>query len=101
MLYVMSCCLFGQSTLGEGISSLWDNETESKSYVLVRFLVLVTTMVTKVDHSNYHSNDRSNHCGYYDGYYNRYLDGNTFFLQKCVFSDGFLWFSITFDSFHI
>ena len=39
---------------------------------LVRFLVLVTMMVTKVDHSNYRSNDRSNHRGYYDGYYDRY-----------------------------
>ena len=70
-------------------------------FIIVRFLVLVTMMVTKVDHSNYRSNDRSNHCGYYDGYNDRYLDGNTFFLQKCVFSDGFLWFSIIFDSFHI
>ena len=34
---------------------------------IVRFLVLVTTMVTKVDH-NHRSNDRSNHHGYYDGY---------------------------------
>ena len=40
--------------------------------ILVRFLVLVTTMVTKVDHSNHRSNDRSNHRGYYDGYYDRY-----------------------------
>ena len=44
---------------------------------VVRFLVLVTTMVTKVDHGNHRSNDcgnhRSNHRGYYDGYYN----GNT------------------------
>ena len=40
--------------------------------ILVRFLVLVTTMVTKVDHSNYRSNDCSNHRGYYDGYYDRY-----------------------------
>ena len=74
-------------------------------YLLVRFLALVTTMVTKVDHGNHHSNNLgnhySNHRGYYDGYYDRYLDGNTFFLQKCVFSDGFLWFSIIFDSFHI
>ena len=69
--------------------------------IVVRFLALVTTMVTMVDHgyhrSNDRSNDRSNHLGYYD----RYLDGNTFFHQKCVFSDGFLWFSIIFDSFHI
>ena len=42
------------------------------SHIVVRFLVLVTTMVTKVDHSNYRSNDRSNHRGYYDGYYDRY-----------------------------
>ena len=40
--------------------------------VVVRFLALVTTMVTKVDHSNHRSNDRSNHRGYYDGYYDRY-----------------------------
>ena len=70
-------------------------------FIIVRFLVLVTMMVTKVDHSNYRSNDRSNHRGYYDGYYDRYKDGNIFFLQKYVFSDGFLWFSMIFDSFHI
>ena len=32
--------------------------------IVVRFPALVTTMVTKVDHSN----DRSNHPGYYDRY---------------------------------
>ena len=54
-------------------------------YSIVRFLVLVTTMVTKVDH------------GYYDaGYFN----GNTFFFQEYVFLDEFLRFSIIFDSFH-
>ena len=41
---------------------------------LVRFLALVTTMVTMVDHGNHRSNDRgidrSNHRGYYDSYYN-------------------------------
>ena len=31
--------------------------------ILVHFLALVTTMVTKVDHSNHRSNDHSNHCG--------------------------------------
>ena len=49
--------------------------------VVVRFLALVTTMVTMVDHGNHrrndrgndHSNHRSNHRSYYDGYYN----GNT------------------------
>ena len=69
-------------------------------YIIVRFLVLVTTIVTKVDHGNHCSNDRgnhrSNHCGYYDGYY----DGNTFFLQEYIFLDDFLRFSIIFDSFH-
>ena len=43
-------------------------------YIVVRFLALVTTMVTMVDHGNHRSNDRgndrSNHCGYYDRYYN-------------------------------
>ena len=39
-------------------------------YLLVRFLALVTTMVTMVDHGNHRSNDRSNHHGYYDRYYN-------------------------------
>ena len=41
---------------------------------IVRFLALVTTMVTTVDHGNHRSNDRgndrSNHRGYYDRYYN-------------------------------
>ena len=40
---------------------------------LVRFLVLVTTMVTKVDHGNHPSNDRGNHRSNYNGYY----DDNT------------------------
>ena len=62
----------------------------------MRFLALVTTIVTKVDHGNHHSNDRGNHRGYYDGYY----DGNTFFLQEYIFLDDFLRFSIIFDSFH-
>ena len=44
----------------------------TRYYLLVRFLVLVTTMVTKVDHSNQRSNNRSNHRGYYYGYYDRY-----------------------------
>ena len=42
--------------------------------LVVRFLALVTTMVTMVDHGNHrsndHGNDRSNHRGYYDRYYN-------------------------------
>ena len=62
-------------------------------YIIVRFLVLVTTIVTKVDHGNHCSNDRgndrgndrSNHRGYYDGYY----DGNAFFLQEYIFFDDF------------
>ena len=44
----------------------------TQNLTLARFLALVTTMVTKVDHSYHRSNDRSNHPGYYDGYYNRY-----------------------------
>ena len=36
--------------------------------ILVRFLALVTTMLTMVDHGNH----RSNHRGYYDGYYDHY-----------------------------
>ena len=46
-------------------------------YLVVRFLALVITMVTMVDHHNNCSNNRGNHRGYYDSYYN----GNTFFLQ--------------------
>ena len=46
----------------------------SIQYIVVRFLALVTTMVTMVDHGNHRSNDRgndrSNHRGYYDRYYN-------------------------------
>ena len=45
----------------------------NKKALLVRFLALVTTLVTMVDHGNHRSNDprnhRSNHHGYYDGYY--------------------------------
>ena len=37
---------------------------------VVRFLVLVTTMVTKVDHGNHRSNDRGNHRSNHRGYYN-------------------------------
>ena len=52
-------------------------EVCTQHLTIVRFLALVTTMVTKVDHGNHRSNDRgnhrSNHRGYYDGYYN----GNT------------------------
>ena len=61
------------------------NESHS---LLVRFLVLVTTMVTKVDHGNHRSNHRS------------YYDGNTSFLQEYMFLSDFLWFPIIFDSFH-
>ena len=43
------------------------------SMTLVRFLVLVTTMVTMVDHGNRRSNDCGNHRSYHDGYY----DDNT------------------------
>ena len=49
--------------------------------ILVRFLVLVTTMVTKVDHGNHRSNDRGNNRSNHLGYYDRYFDGNSFFLQ--------------------
>ena len=44
---------------------------------LVRFLVLVTTMVTKVDHGNHRSNDRGNHRSNHRSYYDGYYDGNT------------------------
>ena len=60
-----------------GCKICWKRPTKNlfrklNTYLVVRFLVLVTTMVTKVDHSNHRSNDRSNHRGYYDGYYNGY-----------------------------
>ena len=63
---------------------------------IVRFLALVTTMVTKVDHGNHRSNDHGNHCSNHHGYY----DGNKFFLQEYFFLDDFLRFSIIFESFH-
>ena len=67
-------------------------------FTIVCFLVLVTTMVTKVDHS-YHST--SNHRGYYDGYNNvTTSDGNTFFCQRIYLFRRFLRFSIIFHSFH-
>ena len=43
--------------------------------LVVRFLALVTTMVTMVDYGNHCSNDRSNHDGYYDRYHDHYYDG--------------------------
>ena len=56
------------------LKSFFLKEKEKLLTTIVRFLVLVTTMVTKVDHGNHCSNDRSNHRsnhhGYYDGYYN-------------------------------
>ena len=72
----------------------------SKMLIVVRFLVLVTTMVTKVDHGNHHSNDRGNHCSNHRSYYDGYYGGNTFFLQEYIFLDDFLRFSIISDSFH-
>ena len=63
-------------------------------YIVVRFLVLVTTMVTKVDHGNHRSNDCGNHRSNYDGYH------NAFFLQEYIFLDDFFRFSIIFDLFH-
>ena len=68
----------------------------SKMLIVVRFLVLVTTMVTKVDHGNHHSNDRgnhrSNHCGYYDALWEKVYPKNRkkyeFFYQTST------WFGI-------
>ena len=56
--------------------------------IVVRFLALVTTMVTKVD-GNHRSNDCGNHCSNdcgnhrsnHRGYYNGYYDDNTRFLH--------------------
>ena len=49
--------------------------------ILERFLALVTTMVTKVDHGNHRSNDCRNHYSNHRGYY----DSNTLFLQEYMF----------------
>ena len=67
-------------------------------YLIVRFLALVTTMVTKVDRGNHRSNDRGNHCSNHRR--GVYYDGNAFFLQEYIFLDDFSRFSIIFDSFH-
>ena len=50
----------------------------SFKHILVRFLALVTTMVTKVDYGNHRSNDRGNNRSNLRVYY----DGNTFSLQE-------------------
>ena len=48
-----------------------DRFNNSDMSLLARFLALVTTMVTKVDHGNHRSNDRRNHySNHHDGYYN-------------------------------
>ena len=44
--------------------------------LVVRFLALVTTMVTKVDHGNHRSNDRGNHRSNHRSYYDGYDSGN-------------------------
>ena len=62
------------------------------SIIVVRFLALVTMMVTKVDHGNHRSNDRGNHHSNHRGYYNSYYDGNTFFVEEYIFLDDFLRF---------
>ena len=48
------------------------------SYLLVRFLALVTTMVTKVDHGNHRSNDR----GQYHIYQQASMSDKFIFCQK-------------------
>ena len=58
----------------------------------MRFLALVTMMVTKVDHGNHRSKDRGNHHSNYRGYYDSYYDGNTFFVEEYIFLDDFLRF---------
>ena len=57
------------------------------NFIIVRFLVLVTTMVTKVDHGNHRdgSNNRGNHRSNHRSYYNGYYDGNTFFSKNISF----------------
>ena len=52
-------------------------EVCTQHLTIVRFLALVTTMVTKVDHGNHRSNDHGNHRGYYNG--------NSFFLQEYLY----------------
>ena len=57
-----------------GNSQTYNQGPFQVQYIVARFLALVTTMVTMVDHGNHRSNDRgndrSNHLGYYDSYYN-------------------------------
>ena len=48
---------------------------------IVRFLALVTTMVTMVDHGNHRSNDRGNDRSNHRGYYDRYYNVNAWFLH--------------------
>ena len=68
--------------------------------IVVRFLALVTKMVTKVDHGNHCSNDSGNHHSNHHGYYDSYYDGNTFFVEEYFVLDDFLRFWMIFDSFH-
>ena len=71
-IYICSCLKF-QQQLNFFTGWIFFHEVKKCLFsLIVRFLPLVTTMVTKVDHSNHRSNDRSNHRGYYDGYYDRY-----------------------------
>ena len=55
--------------------------TWQKNFLVVRFLALVTTMVTMVDHGNHRSNDRGNDRSNHRGYYDRYYNVNAWFLH--------------------
>ena len=44
--------------MGQGFTQ---KEVCTQHLTIVRFLALVTTMVTKVDHGNHRSNDHGNH----------------------------------------
>ena len=74
------------------ICNFFQGQFSLRNSIVVRFLALVTTMVTKVDHGNHRSNDRGNHRSNHRGYYDGYYDGNTFFLQEYIFLDDFLRF---------
>ena len=60
---------------------IWNVSSLKSFIILVRFLVLVTTMVTKVNHGNHRSNNRGNHGSNHRGYYHGYYDDNTWFLH--------------------
>ena len=78
-------CVWNEPNIIENLKKSSKKIYSWRKNVLVRFLPLVTTMVTKVDHGNHHSNDHGNHHGNHHSNHRGYYNGNSFFLQEYLY----------------